>query len=275
MTSSVAGWRVNALFNLDDGRDAFREISTLLSHAGDPPWVWPWCAKQVANFGRTTVGNARQAIGFWQRYIAAHPAASAARRELLLAAFYLRVQGQDVQQTYAEFRAEFDKQIAHIDDEDAALPWDRLGHWAQDEGDWAEAERCFRKAFELKGGHYGYCLGTALNFFGRFEESLPILLEQAEVIQPDAMSWFQVAVAQDNLGRPAEAIAANLRALALDPDYDLAMFNLGGVHWNSGDRVEAEKVWRAAVKRFPDHELAVKLRFMVPFLFSDGPDPEA
>ena len=272
VTSAVAGWRVNALFNLDDGRGAFREISTLLSHAGDQPWIWPWCAKQVANFGRTTVGNARQAIGFWQRYIAAHPAASAARRELLLATFYLRGQGQDVQQTFAEFRGEFDRQIAHVDDDDAALPWDRLGHWAQDEGDWAEAEQCFRKAFELKGGHYGYCLGTALNVLGRFEESLPILLEQAEVIQPDAMSWFQVAAAQENLGRPAEAIAAYRRALALDPDYDLAIFNLGGMHWNSGDRAEAGKVWRAAVKRFPDHELAVRLRFMVPSLFSDGPD---
>jgi len=274
-TSAVAGWRVNALFNLNDGRGAFREINTLLGYADDQPWIWPWCAKQVANFGRTTVGNARQAIGFWQRYITAHPAASAARRELLLATFYLRAQGQDVQQTYTEFRGEFDEQIAHVDNEDAALLWDRLGHWAQDEGDWAEAERCFRKAFELNGGHYGYCLGTSLNFLGRFEESLQILLEQAEVIQPDAMSWFQVAVAQDNLGRPAEAIAAYRRALALDPDYDLAMFNLGGVHWNSGDRVEAEKVWRAAVRRFPDHELAAKLQFMVPFLFSDGPDPKS
>ncbi|NOG73532.1 tetratricopeptide repeat protein [Roseicella sp. DB1501] len=271
-TSTVAGWRVNALFNLTDGRGAFREIASLLGNADDHPWIWPWCAQQVANFGRATVGNARQAIGFWQRYIAAHPAASAARRELLLATFYLRAQEQDIQQTYAEFRKEFERQIAYIDDEDAALPWDRLGHWAQDEGDWAEAERCFRKAFELEGGHYGYCLGTALNFLAKFDESLPILLEQAEVIQPDAMSWFQAAVAYENLGRPAEAIAAYDQALTLDPNYDLAMFNLGGVHWNSGDHVEAKKVWAGAIKRFPDHELAATLRCMVPSLFPHVPD---
>lgn len=46
------------------------------------------------------------------------------------------------------------------------------GSLAQDEGDWAEAERCFRKAYDLEGGHYDYCLGTALNFLDRFEESL-------------------------------------------------------------------------------------------------------
>jgi len=32
---------------------------------------------------------------------------------------------------------EFDRHIAHVSADDAALPWDRLGHWAQDEGDWA------------------------------------------------------------------------------------------------------------------------------------------
>lgn len=269
MTSGITGWRINALFNLDDGRGAFREISTLLSRASDEPWIWSWCARQVASFGRTTVGNAKQAIGFWQRYIPSHPAVSAARRELLLATFYLRSEGQDVHQSYAGFREEFDRQIAYIDQDDAALPWDRLGHWAQDEGDWAEAVRCYRKAFELEGGHYGYCLGVALNFLGRFEESLPILLEQAEVIQPDAMSWFQVAIAQEGLSKPAEAITAYRHALALDPDYDLAMFNLGGVHWNSDEFAEAEKVWRNAVQRFPNHELAVRVRSIVPFLFPD------
>ncbi len=277
-TSAVAGWRVNALFNLNDGRAAFREIATLLSAADNEPWIWPWCARQVASFGRTTVENARQALAFWQRYLTAHPDVSAARRELLLASFYLRGQGQDIGQTYAAFREEFDLHIARIDDNDAALPWDRLGHWAQEEGDWHEAERCFRKAFELAGGHYGYCLGTALNFIDRFDESLPILLAQAEAIQPDAMSWFQVASAYSNLDRPAEAIEAYRKSLALNPDYDLAMFNLGGVHWNSGDRLEAEKVWRRAVERFPDHELAAQAQLMMALPFSgdhrsDGEGP--
>ena len=259
-TSAVAGWRANVLFNLGDTRAAFREINGLVSRADSLDWIWPWCARLVASFGRTTTENAVQAIAFWQRYVRAHPSHSAARRELLLTIFYLRTAGEDVEKGYAEFRDEFDRHVAHVDADDAALPWDRLGHWAQDEGDWAEAERCFRKAYDLEGGHYGYCLGTALNFLGRYEESLPLLMEQAQVHQPDAMSWFQVASAYANLKCAPEAINAYQKALALDPDYALAMFDLGGTFWNSGDFKQASQVWKAAIARFPDHELAAKVR---------------
>jgi tetratricopeptide (TPR) repeat protein len=259
-TSAVNGWRANVLFNLGDARAAFREINGLLSQADSLDWIWPWCARLVASFGRTTTENAVQAVAFWQRYVRVHPTHSKARRELLLTVFYLRTAGADVGKSYAEFCVEFDRHVARIDADDAALPWDRLGHWAQDEDDWAEAERCFRKAYDLKGGHYGYCLGTALNFLGRYEESLPLLLEQARVHQPDAMSWFQVASTYANLERAPEAISAYLKAIALDPDYALAMFELGGAYWNSGDFEQASQVWKAAIARFPDHELAAKVK---------------
>ena len=264
-SSNVAGWLVNIHFSLGDGRAAFREINSIIGSADSETWIWPWCARQVAGFGRTSVDNARLAVGFWQRYLRAHPEVAAARRELLLTNFYLRSKGEDIGKTYAEFRAEFDVQINYLDTDDSALAWDRLGHWAQDEGNWAEAERCFRTAYELAGGHYGYCFGTALNFLDRFEESLPLLLEQAQVIQADAMSWFQVGLAYEKLERVPESIDAYENALSLDPDYDLAMFNLGGVLWSSGDREQALLIWRRAAEQFPDHELTTRLRSELSF----------
>ena len=258
--SSVAGWRANVLFNLGEGRAAFREINSLIGDRDEEPWIWPWCARQVAAFGRASVENARHAVGFWKRCLRACPEQAVARRELLLANLYLRSNGEDIGKTYAEFCAEFERQISHLDVDDAAFAWDRLGHWAQDEGNWEEAERCFRMAYELAGGHYGYCLGTALNFLGRFDESLPLLLDQAHAIQPDAMSWFQVGLAYGKLGRVPESVKAYKQALALDPAYALAMFNLGGVYWNSGDWKRALLIWRSAVKQFPDHELTARLR---------------
>ncbi len=263
--SAISKWRTNILFSLGDGRAAFREINTLLSEANTAPWIWPWCARQVSAFGRISIETARLALSFWDRCIAAHPKFGRARAERLLTSLYLRQQGDDIG-SFGAFRSVFDQHIAQVDAEDAALPWDRLGHWAQDEGDWEEAESCYRKAYELEGGHYGYCLGTALNFLGRYEESRPILIEQAERLQPDAMSWFQLGVANGNCGRSTEAIAAYKKAIALDPDYDLAAFNLGGVHWKDGDLIAAMRVWRQAIEKFPDHALAAEVRERLPLL---------
>jgi tetratricopeptide (TPR) repeat protein len=194
-TSAVTGWRANVLFNLGDGRAAFREINGLVAQADRLGWIWPWCRRLVAGFGRANADNARQAAPFWQRYVRANPEDAAARWELLMTTFYLRRQEENIGKSYSEFREEFDRHIAHIDSENAALPWDRLGHWAQDDEDWVEAERCFRKAYDLAGGEYGYCLAIALKALERFDESVPLLLEQAQIVQPDAMSWFQLAAA--------------------------------------------------------------------------------
>ena len=263
--SSVLGWRINVHFNLGEGRAAFREIGTLLSRATEETWIWPWCAQQIANFGRASPENARLSIPFWDRYLAKHPNCASGVRERLLNRLYLRSEGQNAGLTYPLFKAEFEASIQYVHGEAAAYLWDRLGHWAQEDENWEEAERCFRVAYDLAGGLYGYCLGTALNFLDRPEESLPILLSQAEKIQPDDMSWFQVAVAHEKLGHVQESIDAYQKVIELNPNYDLAWFNMGGVHWNAGEWGEASRVWKAAVKRFPDHELVARLRRDLPF----------
>jgi tetratricopeptide (TPR) repeat protein len=267
--SAVTGWRANVLFNLGDGRAAFREINGLVAQADRLRWIWPWCSRLVAAFGRSNVDNARQAAIFWPRYVGANPEDSAARRELLMTKFYLRGQREDLTKSYREFREEFDRHIAHVDADNAALPWDRLGHWAQDEEDWAEAERCFRKAYELTGGYYGYCLAIALKELNRVEESVPLLLEQAQTVQPDAMSWFQLAEAYASLHHWLEAIGAYEKVIVLEPDYAVAMFDLGGAYWNSGNTETAEEVWIRAIERFPDHELSAKIKCDLPFLFRE------
>ncbi|MBB3799405.1 tetratricopeptide (TPR) repeat protein [Xanthomonas arboricola] len=262
--ASVSGWRINALFNLGDGKAAFREVGTLLGNAEDEDWIWPWCARQVACFGRASPENAKLSLPFWDRYLKAHPNSPIGLRERLANKLYLRSRDQRAGLDYLLFKPEFDAGILHIHGEAAAYLWDRLGHWAQDNEDWEEAERCFRVAYDLAGEHYGYCLGTALNFLGRSGESLPILLSQAEEIQQDDMSWFQVAVAYEKLGRASESIDAYQKAIALNPDYALAWFNMGGVHWNAGERLEASRIWKTAVDRFPDHELAARIRRDIP-----------
>ena len=104
----------------------------------------------------------------------------------------------------------------------------------------------------------------------RFDESLPILLEQAEVHQPTAWSWFQVAVAQEGLGDFDGCIESYHRAVALDGDDALSLFNLGSVLWNHRSKSEAITVWTVAVKQFPSHPLAAHLRSKLPQIFGDN-----
>lgn len=265
-TSSLQGWRIEALFNEGEIKAAFREINSLVTLADKFDWVWSWCAQQVITFGRDSLLAAQKAIQFWNVYLQKDPKNFAARRERLLCFWYRRSCGEITELDFVSFKKQANELI-DSESFDVAFLWDRIGHWAQYDGDWLEAEKCYRKAYELEPNNYGYCFGTALNFLGRYEEALPILLEQAENYLPDEMSWFQVAVAREGVNDIPGCLSAYKKAIELNPEYDLAWFNLGGVYWNSGNKEKAIDIWHEAVERFPEHELAEKLRNEFPTLF--------
>ena len=264
--SSVQGWRVELLFQNNDETGAFREIKNLLSMSDQPPWVWPFCARQVARFGRVSINATRKALTFWRSYLLAHPDDLRAERERLLCLWSLHAAGEPTETDFKKFKIAMVRLIEQ-GGSGAAFLWDRLGHWAQDEHDWIQAEEAYRKAYDLEPEHYGYCLGTALNFLDKHAEALPILLPQAEKHQPDAMSWFQVAVAREGVGDISGTIKAYELALELDPDYALAWFNLGGIYWNRGDVIRAAEIWKEAVTRFPNHSKTTMLLQQLPALF--------
>ena len=191
-------------------------------------------------------------------------------RERLLCVFLLQTNGERTAYNYEKFKRSVEELVAR-GAADPAFLWDRCGHWAQGNGDWGEAEECYRRAFELSEHEYGYCLGTALNFLGRHEEALPILLPQAKEHEPDALSWFQVAVASEGTGDIERAVDACRRALRLDEDYALAWFNLGGLYWKSDRVTEAATTWKEAVRRFPAHELAAEVWRNLPGLLAGSP----
>lgn len=264
--SAVQGWMVDLLFKMEDYNAAFREINNLISLAGQAEWIGPWCANLVSQFGKVSAEVAKKSLRFWRTYLCKHPNDTAAKRERLLCMWLVHTNGSVTETSYKDFKIAVVQQI-ESGDPDPAYLWDRLGHWAQYDEDWIEAESAYRSAYELEPSRHGYCLGTALNFLKRYSEALPILLTASEKYQPDAMSWFQVAVAREGVGDINGCISAYQRALDLDPAYDLAWFNIGGVYLNSGDIPHAMETWREAVSRFPDHKLALKLRSEFPFIF--------
>lgn len=265
-TLAARGHRLEVYFRLGMTEKAFDDIAVLLPHGDRHPWIFDWCALLVYNYARTNDSSVLRAIRFWDAYLRIRPKDRRAQKERLLCLAYAKIHGQAVGLDYGRYVADVSAYLA-VDSTDAAYLWDRVGHWAQEDGDWGQAEQQYRKAYSQEPDRYGYCLGTALNFLKRFEEALPILLEQAITHQPDAMSWFQVAIAQEGVGDISGCKESYHQALILDPDYDLALFNLGGVYWNKGPKVDAIKIWKEAISRFPNHALSQKLRRNFPQIF--------
>jgi tetratricopeptide (TPR) repeat protein len=259
--STVHGWRMALLFESGDTEGAFREINNLLGAAKTYEWIFPCCARYVAQFGKTSVEAAQKALRFWRQYLREHPEETKAKCERLLCHWYLHSQGISCGISFEEFKKAAFKLIESGDYSSAFL-WDRIGHFAQDDGDWEEAEQAYRKAYELEPERYGYCLGTALNFLCRYSEALPILLPQAEKHLPDAMSWFQVAVAREGVSDIEGCILAYEKSIELDGNYDLAWFSLGVIYWNNKQIKKATETWGEAIKRFPAHEIAKKFALL-------------
>lgn len=265
-TLAARGYRLEVYFRLAITDKAYDDIAVILPHGVRQPWIFPWCARLVYNYARTNDSSVTRAIRFWDAFLRLQPNDRKAQKERLLCLAFAKMHGQPVEIDYQQYLSAVSAYLAE-DSTDAAHLWDRVGHWAQVDGDWEQAEEHYRKAYVLEPDRYGYCLGTALNFLKRFDEALPILLEQASVHQPNAMSWFQVAVAQEGTGDINGCKESYRQALALEPDYDLAMFNLGRVCWNDGPKDEAIRIWTDALKRFSSHPLAEKLRHDFPHLF--------
>ena len=262
---AVHGWRASVLFQLGRLDDAFAAVDAVIAGERLGNWEWGWCASLVSRHGRHSV----RALRFWRTYLKAHPGDVAALAEEFWTAGSLHEGGVKTAINIARLRS---MALALVDCEgiDAALVWDRVGHWAQQEKNWIEAEAAFRLAFGLNPSRYAYCLGVALNHLVRHREALDVMLP--ETLRPDADSlvWFQVAFAEERVGELRRAVEGYERAIAIEPEYALAHFNLGGVLQRSRDYERAIAVWRNAIRLFPDHELAKKLRSDLPQYFDDG-----
>ncbi|HFV5656898.1 TPA: tetratricopeptide repeat protein [Escherichia coli] len=267
----LQGWRISALFNVGEGRSAFREINALLSQADKAQWIWPWCLKIVSQFGRESIENAKLSLTFWESALRHSPENPLAQRELLLAIIYLRNRNIIVHKTYLQFKNDLEACANKIGSDAANVLWDLLGHWAEDEELADEAILCFEKAYSLQKGDYGLCLSIALNKKHRYEESKNLMKIYTLAFPNDDQGWYRLASTYDLMGQLEKCIEPYLHSLSLNVDNDHAWFNLGGAFFNMGNYPEARRVWKEAVSRFPDHELTAKIRADIPFILTDEP----
>jgi tetratricopeptide (TPR) repeat protein len=116
---------------------------------------------------------------------------------------------------------------------------------AEDNGDWAEAARLYRRCFDVDRGDPtpAFNLANVLCRLGRTGEA-QLYLRLAVAIDPAlAEAWYNLARLAEEAGDPVQARAHLERALAADPGYGDATYNLAYLCCQTGDYREAARLW--------------------------------
>jgi tetratricopeptide (TPR) repeat protein len=271
---AVHGWRAAVLFELGRTDAAFAAIDAVVAGDRLEDWEWFWCARLVRTHGKSSSSSTTLALKFWRRFLKFHRDDPRGLSESFKCEWALHERHGDTRVSFPEFKAHAEA-LLRLPDVEAALVWDRVGHWAQTDDNWIEAEAAFRRAHELEPVRYAYCLALALNHLSQWDDTLAVLTPVTETPDADSLVWFQFAFAQERVGNVRGAIDGYRRAIELEPGYALAHFNLGGVLWNARDTEDAISAWREATRRFPEHELAEKLRRKFPEFFGAVAQPDS
>ena len=272
ISESTHGWRALVHFRLDNHQLGFQDIWSVINDAEHLPWAWPWCARLVSDFGTHDIASTRLAILFWSEFRREHPDHIGGQIEDLNCEYALKM--------FDATRLDFDQfrmrslELSVMSPDDKPRLLDCVGHWAQVDDNWNDAESAFRIAFKICPEIYACCLGTALNFLGRFEEAIEVMLPFAKIHAQDAIVQFQLGVSFSRTDRSLEAALRFATAVNLDMDYQEAWFNLGGSLWSSSNAVIdmdecanlALKVWAYTLKQWPENELSYELKSNLPIL---------
>lgn len=122
--------------------------------------------------------------------------------------------------------------------------------------DFAEAERTAREAIAVNAFDdtaYGV-LADALTELGRYDEAVEALQSMADV-DPGFAALTRISYARELRGDRAGAVQAmeQAREAAVRPeDLGYALFHLGQLAWDAGDRATAERHWQDGLRAAPD-----------------------
>ncbi len=154
-----------------------------------------------------------------------------------------------------------DEIIARFDESDANVQWAYYlkGRHSFDAGNFADAERIFRKAIRLNWNNEAphIDLGRALERLGKYDDAIG---QYQRVIALNARSavaynnWgFTLEQQFGRSGKRDEAIAKYRQAIAVDPRYLLARNNLGNALARQGDAEAAIAEFREGIEVDPKY----------------------
>ena len=77
-------------------------------------------------------------------------------------------------------------------------------------------------------------------------------------LKPDPHFYNSLGVSYGFSGKTKEAQEAFKQAIALDPEFADAYFNLGRVYWDQKRWSDVEEIWRRGLEKNPRHALLKK-----------------
>lgn len=124
-----------------------------------------------------------------------------------------------------------------------------------------QAIAAYQQVVELEPGHADswYNLGWLRKQARQYGPALDAYGEalRRSVADPQEVHLNRAVILSDHLARLDDAEAELRAALALKPDYVPALLNLGNLHEDRGERAEAERAYRQALRAAPGDALAL------------------
>lgn len=251
---SYYSWKAFVYLKLGDFPSGIANAENAINIDDNETWIWGVAGELYCLVRREKNAWVDHSIHFWDRFVTKFPNDPRAWAELGYIYFQAKERNTELNEKalFAFFKA---IELGYFDD---GLVFDRIGHIYQDCNNWESAEHYYKKAVDLNAELFSYCYGVSLIFLGKYSQALPFVIDAATKYNPDAMSWFQVALCHEKLGNTKKAEIYYKKAIKLDQFYEQAWFNLGGLYWNKSKFDKAYPIWSEAISRFPNSELAIQ-----------------
>lgn len=136
--------------------------------------------------------------------------------------------------------------------------WLERGYCCMEEGNYQEAETCFRQANRLAPQSVWILLnlGSALEMQGRLVDAENTYGGALEIDSSSVQAWISLANLFYRMGRIDQAESGYRQAILINPEYDKSYYNLGILLSGQGRVVDAEEAYRQAVTVNPGHDRA-------------------
>lgn len=256
---SLHSWKAFAYLKQGDYLAGIANAENAISIDDCDRWGWGIAGELYSRIRREDKSWLTASIKFWEKFVDKFQDDENAWAEL----GFTYCSHNGIKENYSKDALNAFKKAIYFGYLDDGLIFDRIGHIYQDTGNWEDAALYYIKAVKKNPEKFSYCYGVSLIFLGKYSEALPYVLDAATKFNPDAMSWLQVAVCHEKLGFSKKAEEFYKKAIELDPQYKEAWFNLGGLYWNLKNFDNASIVWKEAILKFPNTNLAEQASFLL------------